>query len=287
MELKYEFLVPFSQNERFGRPRDSLEIGANSYTQSSIGMAEFSDKPMKIPPSEDTYHDFFKSKYTTQYLEEYVDWYKCAGKTLRDRIRFGTKVCDIQKLEGGWRIYCEDDEDKERIFHASKLIIASGLTSVPSTPNLPNQETFENPVIDQEDFGESSILSSEDVRNIVVIGGAQSAADMVYDSVKAGKSVSWIIQSTDIGPGFFFSPKGKRPYKNAVSLASTRAVSSMTPSIYQSTLMTRFLHSSDVGQKLVSIIRGSLDNEIPQEVNDDTMGSLKGLEKLGPNTPYV
>ena len=53
-----------------------------------VGLGEYSDMPMTRPPEGDTYFDFFKSKYTTQYLEEYIDHHGFAGRSLRDRIRF-------------------------------------------------------------------------------------------------------------------------------------------------------------------------------------------------------
>lgn len=163
-------------------------------------MAEFSDKPMKTPPPEDTWFSFFRSTHTTQYLEEYADSGRWSWKTLRDRILFNTKVCNIQKLEGGWRIYCEDEKGREKILHTSKLMIASGVTSVPRMPDLRNLEKFEKPVIHQESFGDSGILSSKEIQRVTVLGGGMSAADMVYDSVKAGKSVSWLIRTTLTGP---------------------------------------------------------------------------------------
>lgn len=236
---------------------------------------------MATPPPEDTYYGFFKSKYTTQYLEEYVDWYKRGGKTLRDRIKFGTEVCSIEKLEGGWRIYCEDGENKEMIYHTSKLMIASGLNSVPIMPELPGLEKFEHPAIHQEQFGESSVLASDDVHNVTVLGGAKYAADMVYDAVKAGKSVSWIITGNE--HEFFMSPKSKG--KNAFDLSSTRLVSSMTPSIFnQSTLWNRFLHSSDLGHKVVGTFWSSVDKDVRKEISHEGRESLKGFEKLDSET---
>lgn len=250
----------------------------NFWTQWTVGTAEFSDKPMNVPPADDTYYGFFKAKHVTQYLEEYVDWFQRGGKTLRDRIHFGTKVCNIEKLEGGWRIYCEDGKDVEKIYHTSKLMIASGLTSVPKTPDLPGLEKFQQPVVHQDKFGESSMLGLMSIHNVTILGAEKYAADMVYDGVKAGKTVSWVI--TGNGPGVFISPKGKGNSKHAFALSSTRVASSLTPSIFNpSTLWTKFLHSSDLGHKVVNTFWGSVDKEVRKEIK------YEGKGKEPPKTP--
>src|SRR5271163_4709860 len=107
------------------------------WTQWTVGTAEYSDTPMPIPPAEDTYFDTFKAKYTTQYLEDYVDQQIFAGQSLRERIQFGFEVQKIKKSKGQWVISGQDSTDETKIYRASKLIIASGLTSVPNLPDLP------------------------------------------------------------------------------------------------------------------------------------------------------
>ena len=48
--------------------------------------------PMERPPPQDCMNDLFRAKYTTKYLEDYVDNMSHAGQTLRDRIQFNTHV---------------------------------------------------------------------------------------------------------------------------------------------------------------------------------------------------
>ena len=42
------------------------------WTQTPVGMAEFSDRPMSPPPEQDQYYGFFRAHYLTKYLEAYV-----------------------------------------------------------------------------------------------------------------------------------------------------------------------------------------------------------------------
>ena len=70
------------------------------WTQWTVGYGEFSDAAMPRPPEEDVFYDFFKAKYTTEYLEGYVDRQAFAAKGLRQRIRFGWKVNKSENLMG-------------------------------------------------------------------------------------------------------------------------------------------------------------------------------------------
>ncbi len=169
---------------------------------------------MARPPEEDTFYDFFKAKYTTQYLEEYVDDHSFAVQSLRERIKFGFNVERIRKIDGEWVVSGKCKAEKSEIYRTPELIVASGLTSTPKPPNLPYRERSEGLVMHQEDLGQSAILSSSEIQHVTVLGGSKSAADMVYVAVKAGKSVSWIIRTPGTGPdwsGLVPSSKGHRP----------------------------------------------------------------------------
>jgi dimethylaniline monooxygenase (N-oxide forming) len=242
---------------------------------------------MTRPPEEDIYYEFFKAKHTTQYLEDYVDRHSFAGRSLRERIIFGFKVQTIRKLDGTWVVSGEQNAQKTTTFNCPKLIIASGTTSTPNLPDLPGKAKFEAPVIHQETFGESAVLSSADIRKVTVVGGGKSAADMVYVAVKAGKSVSWVIRASGTGPGFLLSPKGKGPYKNAFEIGSTRVASTISPSILNpDNWWTRFLHGTDRGRKLVNLIWNGADKENREEADyDGRTGAMKGFENLKPLTP--
>ena len=253
------------------------------WTQWTVGAAEFSDVPMPRPPEDDTYYDFFKARHTTAYLERYVDEHLFSGESLRARIRFNAEVWRVSKADGQWLVSATaQSPGTTDTFTAPKLIVASGLTSVQNMPVLPGAEKFRRPVIHHEDFGSSSGLSSPDIQRVAVLGGAKSSADMVYDAVKAGKKVSWIVRQSGTGPAFFLSPKGKGPYKNAFELGSIRAASTLSPSfLTPSTGWTWFLHQTQTGRKLVKSIWDAANKEaLPPP-------DLKQREKLLPHTPYI
>ena len=243
---------------------------------------------MPRPPDEDLYYDFFKAKHTTQYLENYTDLHSHNGQTLRERIKFGIEVMSVDKLDGKWAISAKTiGSDTSHTLNASKLVVASGLTSVPNMPVLPGKEQFNGPIIHQEAFGSSRILASADIKNIAVLGGAKSSADMIYAAVKAGKTVTWVLKASDTtGPGFFLSPKGKGPYKNAFEIGMTRVAATFTPSFMNGeTWWTRLLHGSTYGVKAMGSFWSAVDKETRQDADFEHRENLGGFEKLKPHTP--
>ena len=218
---------------------------------------------MERPPESDLYYEFFKAEHTTKYLESYVDNHSYAGQSLRSRIRFGFSVKTARKKDGEWLITGDTAE-----YRSPKLIIATGLFSAPNIPNILGDDTFQAPIIHQENFGRSSVLTSPQIQNVAVIGGGKSAADMCYACVKAGKTVSWIIRASGTGPGFLLSPKGKGPYKNAFEIGSTRVAGTLSPSLISpDTWWTRFLFGSRIGQKIVNAIWVGADREVRDGAN--------------------
>lgn len=252
-----------------------------------MGTAEFSDQAMIRPPDEDLYHEFFKAKHTTQYLESYVDQHRYAGQTLRDRIRFSMEVKSILKSEGKWTVVGIDRPSGiQHMFKTPKLIIASGLTSIPNMPSLPGKESFNGQILHQEDFGSSNVLTSTEVQNITILGAGKSSADMAYEAAKAGKTVSWILKATNTtGPGFFLSPMGKGPYRNAFEIGMPRVAATFTPSFMNGVnWWTKLLHSTKYGVRMMSAFWGTIDEDARKDANFGRE-SLQGFDKLEPHSP--
>ena len=245
--------------------------------------------PMSCPPNEDTHHEFFKAKHTTQYLEKYIDRHRFAGQSLRDRIVFNFTVDSITKIEGKWIISGHNSSMAVKDFCAKKVIVASGLTSVPNIPTFPGKDLFQGTILHQVDFGQSRILSSPQVKHVTVLGGAKSAADMVYESVKAGKSVSWVIRASGTGPGFFSSAesnaKSSGPYKSQHEIASTRMAATLTPTFFDDSWWMKFLHGTRLGMWLVSKIWTGIDSEVRRSVKSAASEALEGFKNLEHHTP--
>lgn len=84
----------------------------------------------------------------------------------------------------------------------------------------------------------------------------------------------------------FTSPKGKGLYSNTFDLSSTRAISTLTPSVYnQNTWWTKFLHASNLGQKVVTRAWQSCNKELREEVILEDRAPGNEFDKLKPKNP--
>jgi dimethylaniline monooxygenase (N-oxide forming) len=166
------------------------------WTQWAHGVAEFGDFPMERPPEKDCMNDLFRARYTGKYLEDYVDHVQAAGRSLRDRVQFNVYVQSVEKHRDRWHLACtgSDGRSNTRTFIAARLMMANGQASIPRYPDLPGKDGFEGKITHQIDFGKSGVIQNGNIQHITVLGGGKSAADMVYESAKAGKTVSWVIR---------------------------------------------------------------------------------------------
>lgn len=129
-------LVLLEKDSSVGGVWNQSRVFDTFYTQSSFGTWEYSDMPMPQPPEDDMFNGAFKAKYTSHYLESYIDRHVYAGRTIRQRIKFKFDVQHITKNNNNWTISGRDPSGNA-VLQSSKLIIASGLTSVPNMPTLP------------------------------------------------------------------------------------------------------------------------------------------------------
>ncbi|KIW06763.1 uncharacterized protein PV09_02452 [Verruconis gallopava] len=244
-------------------------------------MTEFSDRPMSVPKGAKLLHHLPEASLVTEYLENYCDNHVYDGTSLRERITFNCEVRAIRKVENVWHIRAVTGSE-ENIYRTSKLVMASGLYTLPNMPELPNIEVFLGKIVHQIDFGRSKVLEDPNVKNVVVLGGAKSAGDIAYASVKAGKSVSWVLRENGSGAATFTQPKGKLWYKNTPEIATTRLTSLFTPSIYTpQNFIFKLCHSTARGRSLMKTLFVSADRDILALGNfRNRVGARPGFEKL-------
>jgi dimethylaniline monooxygenase (N-oxide forming) len=244
---------------------------------------------MERPPEEDCMNGLFRAQYTTKYLEEYIDYRSYNGKTVRDRIQFNLDVHSIKKVDGRWEVRCASTTNMSHVTIVStRLMMANGQSSFPNQPSLPG--SFRGKIVHSIDFGQSDVIKDESIHHIAVIGAGKSAADMVYEAVKAGKTVSWIIRKTgDKGSlgAAAFPPLGlPSRYKSGVELSQTRIVASLQPCyMTKPSWWTWFLHSTSVGAKLITKLFSLFDERTRKYAGYRERESDKGFEKLEYENP--
>lgn len=227
-------------------------------------MTGFSDVPIDstVPRDAPLFYDTFEAKYVTSYLENYVDSHVYDGTSLRNRILFKQRVTKVEKEGDMWVVNTEGETGK--VFQAPKLVVAVGHTSSPNMPVLRNQEQFQGYIGHHKAFSEATRTILRDVKRVTVLGGGKSAVDMVYECVKKGKEVHWVIRKSGEGPALFFPAPAKGPrYKNSVESSATRYKACFSPSSFMPSgilgWLLRLFHGSRYGLNYMTKMVGAND----------------------------
>lgn len=256
------------------------------WVQSPLRMTSFSDIALEIPQDAPKLHDTFEAKYVTQYLEDYVDSHVYNGKTLRSRIQLSAPVRTVEKIGNRWILQVDGAEPQS--LRCTKLAVASGLTSSPMMPNFPLHHDWIAPILHHRDFGVHSkaiLAPSSTYKNITVLGGGKSAADMVYASVKTAKNVNWIIRKTGEGPGIFMNPAATGRYRNHAEAGATQKATFLNPSGFRPMPeWAQMMHQSVSEKENLDSKLFAADRRYKDWANYRRReGALSGFRELEPN----
>ena len=222
-------------------------------TQSGRRMVGFSNVPIALPLNAPSYYGCIEAKHVNDYLEMYINSHVYMGSSLRNRTHFGHHVENIGKTGGLWTVSTRGSSQ----WSTGVLIFQSRCcyTSLISLPKMPtflvHQAEFKGPVRHHKDFGEvsKSLLNTSDCKNFAVVGARKSATDMVYESVKKGKSVSWIIRKDGEGPALFFTAPGEGRYEHSTEKGATILNAFFSPSSFMPNLwLARLIHGTNLGR---------------------------------------
>ncbi|RAH78907.1 FAD/NAD(P)-binding domain-containing protein [Aspergillus japonicus CBS 114.51] len=248
-----------------------------------VGSYEYPDFPM----SEDVYGVKADNHIPAATLHRYLtDYAKHFG--VFDRVQFHTRVTAVQPRseDDGWRLHvaCSNDPvNFTTTIETKRLILATGLTSLPNMPSYSGQDTFHGPVFHAKDFKrEADTLTS--CTRVVVVGGAKSALDVSYAYTQAGVQVYLIIRPDGNGPVWLAKPF-VTPFKRKMEeLLHTRCLTWFSPSPWQDedgySTVRSFLHGTKLGNLLVNNFWSILSADIIESngYEDHHHPSLRALK---------
>lgn len=250
----------------------------NLVAQVKHGLFNYTDTPM--PGRGRTQNDMVTGDMIHNYLQTFAE-----DHDLVRRIRFNTFVDKVERCPddgsgggsgGGWRVHFHDrrrrvlsEQDQEvggdgnicrGMLDADKLMVATGVTSIPRYPALAGGDDGSVPIIHSRDFGESNAsLSSDKVGDVVVLGAAKSAYDAVYLLLRMGKRVTWVVRPHGAGP-LAMLPSEVLGWWNSIAVASTRLMTFLSPSILNTEgWLAWLLLRSWPGRLLVTLFWVALD----------------------------
>ncbi len=157
----------------------------------------FSDFPWK--PGSDLNPN---QKEMFEYIKSYV-----AHFNLEQYIQFKTYVTHVRSVGEQWQIeYKKDNRNEQRIFDFA--IVATGIFSKPNIPKIPGMDSFKGDIIHSSAYKSPHQFEN---KNILVLGGAYSGAEISADLANVAKKVFNLISQPFwvIGREIPSQPSGK------------------------------------------------------------------------------
>lgn len=237
-------------------------------TNNVVGTYEFSDFPL-VPKEyglEPGQH--IPGRVVHSYLCDFCDAFG-----LTSRIRFGTKVDSATLLSNEeWQVgfttttkpaageyeVVGTDEKWSGTLVASKLVLATGLTSEPFIPRLPGREKFHGPVFHAKDF-KSRAQELAGAKTVVVIGGNKSAWDVCYTSTaRLGAKAHMVMRRSGGGPSWCWPPQ------SISAISATRLFTWLDPNPYGNSalLIRNLIKSTWLGRKISGMFWDYLDGKV-------------------------
>ena len=244
------------------------------------GTYEYTDLPM-----DDSFGVKQDEHIPGKILHEYLDNY-AKEFDLKRRIQLHTKVKVAEKIQDGWDLQLEDVTSKGHILNGenkaahsvpaqwhiscAKLVVATGLMSVPKPIYFKGLENFTGPVFNFADYALEApkIYEHDAIKNVTVMGSGKSASDCVYLMAAHGKSVNWIIRASGHGP-CYIAPAYiyLGPFRRWLEkLLSTRIFTLFSPIIWDEAdgfgFVRSLLHGTTLGRWVVDRFWDKLSSDV-------------------------
>ncbi|KAL8931722.1 MAG: hypothetical protein Q9216_007096 [Gyalolechia sp. 2 TL-2023] len=265
-------------------------------TNNQLGTFEFTDfNLLDVCPGKVRKGEHIAGEVVYEYLFKYAQHFD-----LLRRVRFGHRVVTAEHLAGdarGWKLTVANiggdgqipkadnvgtvQHDVTTTISASKLVVATGLTSTPIPISISGAASFSPPLLNFGDFRRdaSRLLEDPCIEHVAVYGSAKSAYDAVYAFASRSIQVTWIIRESGHGP-VYMSPSHiyLGPFRTWFEpLTTIRPLSWLSPCIWGDSdgfgFIRRLLHQTKIGRLIVRGFWKKLAGDIV---------SQSGLQDKGP-----
>ncbi|KAK3386831.1 cofactor FMO1 FAD enzyme [Podospora didyma] len=226
------------------------------------------------------------------YLSAYADHFG-----VLKRIRFNTKAIKVYRRDdgssgnhdnGGWDVEVQSStgEGETSVLSCRKLVVATGVLSVPKMPKIKGMEDFGAPLLHSCDLGSrvNAVLEEPGVTRVAVLGGGKSAYDAVYLAATTGHKVEWIIRRSGHGPAWVFPTHTYLgPFRAwRERLVTRRVLSFMSPCVWPDYSgfgwLRDFLHVNSVGKFIAGKFWGAIHADTVRDCRYRTDQQFKVLE---------
>ncbi|KAB8271469.1 hypothetical protein BDV30DRAFT_240444 [Aspergillus minisclerotigenes] len=225
-------LLVIDANTTIGGTWALENISPDLRTQNILGSLEYSWYRMNPDEFDVEPGDHIPANVVHNYLSTVAEKYN-----ILSRVQFRSKVVSARPDESeGWQLSVESDKGSQVVL-CKKLIVATGITSVPRIPDICGSEDFRGRIVSYKDLSDEkkyNIISDPSVRTVAVIGGSKAGHDAAYWSATAGKQVNWIVPCSGNGVAWMTAPSTQFLGRKLIveTLATTRLFSLFSPCIW-------------------------------------------------------
>lgn len=173
--------------DQIGKNEFGIDIHSSMYkeltTNLPIELMGYPNEP--FPPNEKS---FVSSDVILSYYESFADKYK-----LRDHIKFQCQVIRVrptsQDYMAGWEVIVRHLLiDKYETYTFDAVLVCNGHFHSGFIPNFEGSKNFRGKQMHSHDYRSPEVFKDE---TLLVIGGNFSAVDIVQQTVRHAKSVTW------------------------------------------------------------------------------------------------
>lgn len=183
-----------------------------------------------------------------RYLDSYATEFG-----LHRHLRLGTRVESVVRVGRHWHLTLAGTHE---VLACEKLMVATGLTSEPFVPDVPDHG-FGGETMHSKELGTVETarrIADDGVKTVAVYGGSKSAFDAVNMLLRAGKSVQWMVRPGKGGPSVM-SPLtilGQPSFR----LNNSRFLAVFSPNLFATDGLSRWLHRTGPAWLTRPLVRG-------------------------------
>lgn len=195
--------------------------------------------------------DHIPGGHVNEYLHQFATRFN-----LEKHLQFNCNVeAAVDNGETGWTLTVEQTVKGSATpytIEASRLVLATGLTSEPSMPTLDGKDAFNAPIYHSSELAKAE-KGLGHFQKVVLLGGAKYSWDLAYAYALAGVQVEWVIRESGHGPCWMM-PNRLTPLKIIPELLlQTRLITWLSPSMFDDgfSWIRNFFHQHWFGRKIV------------------------------------
>jgi cation diffusion facilitator CzcD-associated flavoprotein CzcO len=124
--------------------------------------------------------------------DKMADWLETYSHTLELNVWTSTELESVERdPDGRWSVSVQRSGVK-RTLHPAHFVIATGTSSLPWSPTIPNEAEFAGEVLHSSSFTDPAEYAG---RRVLVVGASNSAHDIAHDLVENGAEVTIVQRS--------------------------------------------------------------------------------------------